>query len=312
MEQKNNDVEKEEIKELEPNIMMIISLICLAWGIILSFFVVEFSSIGILCLIISAVFGLIAITQTKKTTRDISIATTIISILILIVLVIYAKDVMTKFHENVNNNMEETTSKDIYQTQSTQNNDDTNTSINREYTESEKMILKLGDLIKEGKVFDTGSYIAGEIPPGEYAFIKYKNGQYYSEEDKAGNIIDNENFDSFGYVKVHGTGNITTRGILIKIDAIQELGVSNAKEVFEKLNDIEDYNQGGYYKIGLDLPAGTYIVESIGGRGYYAIKSGPIGDSNIVKNNNFDGKKTVIVKEGQYLEVSRSTITFAQ
>ena len=52
-------------------------------------------------------------------------------------------------------------------------------------------------------------------------FKCYGSRAYYSEEDSAGNIIDNENFDSFGNVKVHAAGNLTTRGVLIRIICIR-------------------------------------------------------------------------------------------
>lgn len=171
------------------------------------------------------------------------------------------------------------------------------------------MIVKISDLIDKGLAFDTGSYIKGDIPKGEYAFIKFNgSGSYYSEEDASDNIIDNENFDSFGYVKVHEAGNLTTRGVLISISAFDTLGVSGAKEIYEILNEQKDYNQGGWYKVGTDIEAGTYVIESIGSA-YYAIMTGPVGNSDIVNNDNFNGKKQVTVSNGQYLKVSRATIT---
>ncbi|MCI9084185.1 MAG: hypothetical protein HFH46_01040 [Bacilli bacterium] len=179
----------------------------------------------------------------------------------------------------------------------------------KELSESQKMIVKITDLMEEKLVFDTGDYVKGEIPSGEYAFIKFDgSGSYYSEEDAGGNIIDNENFDSFGYVKVHGAGNLTTRGVLININAFEKLGVESAKQIYETINEQENYNQAGYYKIGVDIPAGKYTVESLGS-GYYAIMTGPVGDSDIVNNDNFNGKKEFIVNNGQYLNLSRATLS---
>ncbi len=180
----------------------------------------------------------------------------------------------------------------------------------RELTESEKMIVKLSGLIDEGLAYDTGNYIKGDIKPGEYAFVKFSgSGSYYSEEDAAGNIVDNENFDSFGYVKVHGVGNIETRGVLVSVTAFDKLNVSGAKELYEILNDQKDYNQGGYYKVGVDIEPGQYLLESIGGSGYWAIMTGPVSDSRIVKNDNFSGRASVNLKTGQYITLSRATIT---
>lgn len=180
----------------------------------------------------------------------------------------------------------------------------------RELTESEKMINNISNLIDEGLAYDTGDYIKGDILPGEYAFIKFDgSGSYYSEEDAAGNIVDNENFDSFGYVKVHGVGNIETGGVLVSLSALNKLNVTGAKQLYEILNNQKNYNQGGYYKVDVDINSGQYLLESIGGSGYWAIMTGPISNSEIVDNDSFNGRASVNLKSGQYITLSRATIT---
>lgn len=175
-------------------------------------------------------------------------------------------------------------------------------------TPQEEMFTKLTGLIDEGKAIDTGSYIQGDIPKGEYAFITFEgSGQYYSEEDQAGNIIDNENFESFGYVYVHDKGNIETMGALVSVDALKNLGVSGAKELYEIMNDVEDFTGSAWYKVGADIEPGQYVIESIG-EGYAAIMSGPVGNNEIVDNNIFNGRYSVNVSEGQYLVVSKGEI----
>lgn len=178
----------------------------------------------------------------------------------------------------------------------------------KELTESDKMILKISSLINNKEAFDAGNYIIGDIPAGEYAFVKFSSGGYYCEKDASGSIIDNENFNSFGYVKVHATGNLETRGVLISTSSFDKLGVSGAKEIYEILNEQSNYNQAGYYKVGVDIEQGKYIVESIGSSGYYAIKTGPVGNSNIVDNDSLSGKATINLRNGQYLDLSRARI----
>lgn len=177
-----------------------------------------------------------------------------------------------------------------------------------EETPEQKMIGKIMELIDAGQAFDTGSYIQGDIPKGEYAFVSFEgSGKYYVEKDSSGNIIDNENFDSFGYVYVHNAGNLQTKGVLVSVDAFDELGVSGAKEIYEVLNGVENYKDAGYYKVGLDISPGKYVIESYG-EGYVAVMAGPIGKSDIVDNENFNGRYSVNVSEGQYLKISRGTI----
>ena len=184
----------------------------------------------------------------------------------------------------------------------------TKTTTTKALSDADLLTAKIVALMDSKLAFDVGDYQKGDIPAGNYAYVKFAGaGSYYEEEDPAGNILDNENFDSFGYVKVHGKGDITTRGVLINIDAFGTLGVSGAREIYERINNTKDYYDAGYYKVGSDIPAGTYTIESYGS-GYYAILTGPVGSSDIVKNDNFNGKKTVTVKNGQYLEVHRSSI----
>ena len=178
----------------------------------------------------------------------------------------------------------------------------------KELTEREKMILKVSELMDKDLAFDVGSYIMGDIPKGEYAFIGINSSKYYCEEDAAGNIIDNENFQSFGYVYVHGLGNVETRGVLVSVNAFAELGVTGAKQLYEIINEQPNYTQSGMYKIGVDIPAGIYTVESIG-NGYFALLTGPVGNNDIIDNDNFTGRKQVSTSNGQYLELNRVMIS---
>ena len=178
-----------------------------------------------------------------------------------------------------------------------------------ELSPKDEMILKVIDLIDEGLAFDSGSYIKGDIPKGEYAFVPFEgSGEYYSEEDSGGNIVDNENFSSFGYVQVHEAGNLETRGALVSGEGLEKLEVSGAKELYEIVNDKENYLDAGWYKVGKDIEPGEYVIESYGS-GYVAVMTGPVGNSDIVDNENFNGKYTVNLQEGQYLKVSNATIT---
>ncbi len=175
-------------------------------------------------------------------------------------------------------------------------------------TTKEIMFEKINGLIASKEAFDTGSYVKGNVPVGEYAFIPFEgSGKYYSEEDSAGNIIDNENFDSFGYVYVQGAGNIQTRGVLIKTGAFDRLGVTSAKEVYEQLNNTTNYKESAMYKVGIDIAPGVYTVESYG-QAYVEIMSGPVGNSDIVDNENFNGKYSISVSAGQYLKISRGKL----
>jgi hypothetical protein len=151
-----------------------------------------------------------------------------------------------------------------------------------------------------------GTYSKGSIPKGEYVFVGPKGG-YFSEEYN-GQILANENFASFGYVYVQGLGDITTRGYLISMDDLKKLGNTGALEIYKTIIKEAGYNFSGYYKVGLDIEPGTYELES-SSDGYVSVESGPLGRSKTVKNDIFQGKKTINILAGQYLKVNRATIT---
>ncbi|PZX08287.1 uncharacterized protein YgiM (DUF1202 family) [Psychrobacillus insolitus] len=170
------------------------------------------------------------------------------------------------------------------------------------------MVRKVNALISEGRAFTDGSYTIGEIPQGEYAFISLADDfNYYSEEYLSGEIIDNEIFESFGYVYVHEAGNIQTEGLLIDLDSLSSLGVTGAKGIYEVLNNVKNYNDSGMYKVGLDIQAGYYVIES-SSEAYVALLTGPIGRNDIIDNDFFDGRYALSISEGQYLQISGGTI----
>jgi len=71
---------------------------------------------------------------------------------------------------------------------------------------------------------------------------------------------------------------------------------------------ITDSYKEGMYKIGVDLPAGEYIIISEGLLpAYYQMSSDSSGSlESIVSNDNFSGNRYITVKEGQYLEIRGS------
>ncbi len=177
-----------------------------------------------------------------------------------------------------------------------------------ELTEQDEKINDIVGLMDYENAFNSGDYAQGDIPKGEYAFLALDDGgNYYSEVDASGDIIANENFSSFGYVKIHEAGDITNDGVLINIDSFDDLEVAGAKELYEIVMDIEDYEDGAWYKVGTDIDPGEYTIESYGS-GYAAVMTGPVGNTDIVNNDNFNGEYTVHLEEGQFLNISKATI----
>lgn len=168
----------------------------------------------------------------------------------------------------------------------------------------EKSALDL--LIDKKMAFPPGTYARGSIPKGDFIFISERGGYYGEERD--GQILDNENCHSFGYVYNHAMGDITTHGLLIAKDALQELNASGAKALYERLTKQADYNFSGHYKVGSDIPPGRYIVESAG-EAYVEINRGPVGNGEIISNDNFNEKKSLNLRVDQFIKISRATIS---
>lgn len=178
----------------------------------------------------------------------------------------------------------------------------------KKITESIKMFVKITSLFDEKLAFYSGIYSKGDIKDGEYIFINFsENGSYYCEKDSTGNILDYENFDSFGYVKVHSIGNIETNGVLISVSAFEKLGVKSAKEIYEILYKESNWNQGGYYKIGTDIKPDRYIVESVG-KGYWVVVTGPVGDRKIINDGYLNGSEDIYLSNGQYIRLKNTAI----
>lgn len=180
----------------------------------------------------------------------------------------------------------------------------------KQLTKKEKVFNKIEKLMKSKKAFDAGSYIKGDIPVGEYAFVQYDgSGQYFGESKTNGDIIANENFDNFGYAYVSGGGNIENAALMVNVKSLKYLGVKGAKELFEILNDEKNFKGSGYYKVGTDIKPGTYIFESVDGAdGYVSVESGAVGHSDIINNENFNGRYSTAARTGQYLVVSSADI----
>lgn len=145
----------------------------------------------------------------------------------------------------------------------------------------------------------TSIIIGDRIKPGEYVFVPdddmtNKNNMYYSVEYGSTNTSGYpSSFD------VYGRGYVTfMSGQKVKLDGCKVYTLENAP----KVEILDGKLPEGMYKIGTDIPAGTYsIVSRINKKGRYYISN----DSKHIdiKYNDFQGTASVTVKVGQYLYV---------
>lgn len=154
-----------------------------------------------------------------------------------------------------------------------------------------------GALLYENQYL-SGQYKIGiDMPAGEYVLFSDSGSGYYavSSDSNGAEILSNDNFDYNSVITVdEGTYIKLSRCVAVPTEEIGKIDIS----------------KGNMFRIGKDIEAGEYSLESTGSDGYYCIYSDSRqqGTNSIVTNENFSGNTYVTVCDGQYLKLSRCTI----
>lgn len=78
---------------------------------------------------------------------------------------------------------------------------------------------------------------------------------------------------------------------------------STSTENSASQTELTQYDAGNY-KVGVDIPAGEYLVFAKSGKGYFCVSSDS-NQSDITFNDIFDYNSIITVKNGEYLELSK-------
>ena len=157
---------------------------------------------------------------------------------------------------------------------------------------SERKIKFVEDQYKVGVDIPAGTYIA--YPTDSYG------GYYEIDSDSNGeNIIANDNFKGQCYFSIND-------GEYLELSRCEAYSVAYKKTLnYKSGHTISD----GQYLVGDDIPAGEYkVVSTDKYGGYYEIDSDPNGE-DIIANDNFNKSSYVTVYNGQYLTLSRCSLT---
>lgn len=151
--------------------------------------------------------------------------------------------------------------------------------------------------------YGEGMYKVGKtIPAGQYALFHAQSGRYgyfaiYRDSSGAANSMIADNyFYGNSIVTVHS-------GEYFKLSSCYAVPIQNAKITLS--------SDGGMYRVGIDIPAGTYLLECTTAPydAYCEIASGDRHTSDqIVTQEMFDETIYVTVENGQYLTFIRCKI----
>ena len=150
------------------------------------------------------------------------------------------------------------------------------------------------------KKYIEGMYRVGiDVPEGEYIVFKNNANLGYYKVTLTGNnddIITNDILEYNGYITLQ-------KGQSISLNGLDMYPVNHAPDL--------DMSSEGMFKVGKDIPAGTYnvVVNPEKEYGYYAICNDSYNRWDSIESNDyFKGNRFVTVKDGQYLQIKDSKI----
>lgn len=110
-------------------------------------------------------------------------------------------------------------------------------------------------------------------------------------------------FMGIGAVKLYNnykTERLWKEYMTAKNSSSYSTGKSSGRIDYSSLHNYAD----GTYKVGVDIPAGEYVLFATSGSGYFAVTSDSSGD-DILFNDNFTYNSIITIRDGEYLELSR-------
>lgn len=156
--------------------------------------------------------------------------------------------------------------------------------------------------------YKSGMYKVGvDIEPGEYFVTNKKGSLAYVEvcSDSSGkfdSIVTNENVSTFFFITV-------IDGQYLKV---KKASFVNAEHAITPAADESGNYQEGMYRVGIDIPAGEYKINTRPGDSiYYEVLTDSSGDfSSIVTNGHSKDPVYITIEAGQYFKLIDGTFSF--
>lgn len=153
--------------------------------------------------------------------------------------------------------------------------------------------------------YRAGMYKVGvDIPAGLYVLTAQPDasGYYAVTSDSTGSfdsILFNENYHGRCYVELEA-------GQYVQLSRCTAVAFDDA----EPLSPVGGTLSGEWLKVGFDIEPGEYKLTATADSAYCAVHSrAESGLGAIVTNGNFSGSRYITVSAGQYLQISRCTLT---
>lgn len=148
--------------------------------------------------------------------------------------------------------------------------------------------------------YQSGQYKVGvDLPAGEYLVVAQGTGYFcVSSDANADDILFNDNFNNNSIITV-------ANGQYVELTRCYAIPFAEAPNFCEGKTVLDE----GMYKVGYHLPAGEYKITASGtSMGYYCIYPDST-HNDILSNDNFNGSRYISVSDGQYLVLTRCSLT---
>ena len=151
------------------------------------------------------------------------------------------------------------------------------------------------------KTYKEGMYKVGsDIPAGIYVLKQTGTvSAYYAilNSTSTSDIAANDNFDNQAIVGVND-------GQYLQLERCTAVAFD------QTTHTLQDSRTNGMWKVGTDIPAGTYKATQIGNiPAYFCVYNSPYSNQEIIENDNFSGSTYLTVSDGQYLVLERCSIS---
>ena len=154
--------------------------------------------------------------------------------------------------------------------------------------------------------FAAGTLVTINVDPSIKILI---NGEEFKPKDANGNDVMTFTYQGTTYAPLRALAE--AYGLEVGYDAARKMAtVGEVKPLTSDQTALAIYSSydSGNYKVGVDIPAGKYVLipNQSDASAYFSYSTDPNGN-DIIENDNFEGNSIIEIKNNEYLDLSRCT-----